>query len=302
MAERRERRKATGLLVTAVAAGAVALATVTLKGDLSSASLFGDDGFDGYTLVLLRHGESQWNLENKFTGWVDVDVSPKGASEAANAGVLMKEANLTLDMAFTSRQKRAIKTCNMALENMDHLWIPVEKTWKLNERMYGSLQGLDKASTQKKYGEEQVTEWRRSFAIPPPEIEDDSPYHPKLEAKYADIPASKLPKTESLKLTIDRVLPYWRSAIAPELRKGKQILIAAHGNSLRALVKYLDDIPEEKIVGLNIPTAIPLVYKLNKALKPIVQEGHAEGLSARYLGDPAWVDAKINGVKNQAKR
>lgn len=267
----------------------------------STAFFGGDDSEeDGYTLVLLRHGESQWNLENKFTGWVDVDVSAKGADEAANAGKLMKEAGMTLDMAFTSRQKRAIKTCNLALENMDHLWIPVEKTWKLNERMYGALQGLDKAETQKKYGEDQVTEWRRSFAIPPPPIEDDSPYHPKLEAKYADV--KKIPLTESLALTIDRVLPYWRSMIAPQLKKGKKIMIAAHGNSLRALVKYLDNIPEEQIVGLNIPTAVPLVYKLNKSLKPIVMEGHAEGLSGKYLGDPAWVDAKINGVKNQAKR
>lgn len=297
--KRRGRRQGSLLLVVASVAAAALMCFV--GGGDSTAWLGFRSEDEEYTLVLLRHGESQWNLENRFTGWADVDVSEKGAEEAHNAGVLMREANITVDMAFTSRQKRAIKTLQFALEEMDLQWIPVEKTWKLNERMYGDLQGLNKAETQEKYGEEKVTEWRRSFSVPPPPIRDDNPYHPKLEAKYNDIPRNELPLTESLALTIKRVLPFWKASIVPELRKGKAIIIAAHGNSLRALVKYLDDIPEDKIVGLNIPTAVPLVYKLNSRMKPIMQEGHAEGLSAKYLGDPDWVDAKINGVKNQAK-
>jgi len=302
--EKNSRRGRSGRFVVGVAAlGAAAVAVSSLRGTDSSAAIklpFSDK--EEYTLVLLRHGESQWNLENRFTGWADVDVTAKGQEEAINGGRLMKEANLTFDIAFTSRQKRAIKTCAFALEEMDLQWIPVEKTWKLNERMYGDLQGMNKAETQAQYGEEQVTEWRRSFATPPPPISDDNPYHPKLEAKYADIPKRQLPLTESLKLTIKRVIPYWRSTIIPELKSGKTVLIAAHGNSLRALVKYLDNVPEDKIVGLNIPTAVPLVYKLNRYFKPVMQEGHADQMSAKYLGDPAWVDAKINGVKNQAKR
>lgn len=254
-----------------------------------------------HTLILLRHGESQWNVENRFTGWVDVDVSEKGAQEATNAGELMKEAGLAPDVAFTSLQKRAIKTLQMALEAMDLLWIPVTKSWKLNERMYGDLQGMNKAETTAQYGEEQVTQWRRSFAVPPPPIKDDNPYHPKLEKKYESIPKNQLPLSESLKLTIDRVLPFWNSDIAPELRRGKTVLIAAHGNSLRSLVKFLDDIPEDKIIGLNIPTGVPLVYRLNRQLKPVKLAGHAPDVSGAYLGDPEWVANKINGVKNQAK-
>eukprot|EP00931_Biecheleriopsis_adriatica_P115456 TRINITY_DN91241_c0_g1_i1.p1 TRINITY_DN91241_c0_g1~~TRINITY_DN91241_c0_g1_i1.p1 ORF type:complete len:325 (+),score=83.36 TRINITY_DN91241_c0_g1_i1:53-976(+) len=281
------------------AAGAAAAAILSLGTSTADVAELENHGV--HTLVLLRHGESQWNLENRFTGWVDVDVSPKGAEEGKNAGVLMREANVSVDVAFTSFQKRAIKTLNFALEEMDALWIPVTKSWKLNERMYGDLQGMNKAETQAKFGEEQVTQWRRSFAVPPPPIQDDHEYHPKLDAKYKDIPKKELPLTESLALTIDRVLPFWRKSIAPELRKGKKVLIAAHGNSLRALVKYLDNVPEDKIIGLNIPTGVPLVYRLNRQLKPVQLPGHAEGLSAQYLGDPAWVDAKINGVKNQAK-
>ncbi|CAE7192762.1 gpmA [Symbiodinium pilosum] len=244
---------------------------------------------------------SEWNLQNRFTGWVDVDVSPKGAQEATNAGKLLHDANVSVDVAFTSYQKRAIKTLNLALEEMDCLWIPVFKSWKLNERMYGDLQGLNKAETTNKFGEEQVTQWRRSFSEPPPPIKDDSPYHPKLDPKYKDIPKKKLPLAESLALTIQRVLPFWRQNIAPQLHKGKKVLIAAHGNSLRALVKYLDNVREDKIVGLNIPTGVPLVYRLNRQLKPVELPGHAEGLSGVYLGDPEWVSSKINGVKNQAK-
>lgn len=282
-------------------AGAAALAVFSFsrKSQVADLSLLEDHGV--HTLVLLRHGESQWNLENRFTGWVDVDVSAKGALEASNAGKLMREANISVDLAFTSYQKRAIKTLALALEEMDLLWIPVEKSWRLNERMYGDLQGMNKAETTQKFGEAQVTQWRRSYDVPPPPIQDDNPYHPKLDPKYASIPKGSLPLTESLALTIDRVLPYWRRNIAPELRKGKTVLIAAHGNSLRALVKYLDDVPEDKIIGLNIPTAVPLVYRLNRRLKPVVLPDHAPSLSGMYLGDPDWVNDKINGVKNQAK-
>mmetsp|Transcript_12376 Transcript_12376/g.22271 ORF Transcript_12376/g.22271 Transcript_12376/m.22271 type:complete len:186 (-) Transcript_12376:8-565(-) len=184
---------------------------------------------------------------------------------------------------------------------MDALWIPVSKSWRLNERMYGDLQGMDKAEATSQFGEEQVTEWRRSFSVPPPPIKDDNPYHPKLDPKYANIPKKDLPLTESLAQTIDRVLPFWRNSIAPELRRGKKVLISAHGNSLRALVKYLDNVPEDKIVGLNIPTGVPLVYKLNHRLQPVALPDHAEGLSAQYLGEPDWVDAKISGVKNQVR-
>lgn len=252
-------------------------------------------------MILLRHGESKWNVENRFTGWVDVDVSEVGAGEATNAGVLMKEAGIVPDLAFSSYQKRAIKTLHMALEAMDLLWIPITKSWRLNERMYGDLQGMNKAETTEQFGEEQVTQWRRSFSVPPPPIKDDNPYHPKLEAKYAGVPKKQLPLTESLKLTIDRVLPFWNSDIAPQLKRGNTVLIAAHGNSLRSLVKYLDNIPEDKIIGLNIPTGVPLVYRLNRQLKPVTLEGHAPDLSGKYLGDPEWVMNKINGVKNQAK-
>jgi len=294
-----KQRKTTGIL-GASAAVCVLLVAATLR-DTPRALDLAEDESGVHTLVLLRHGESQWNLENRFTGWVDVDVTDKGAEEAANAGRLMREANITVDEAFTSLQKRAIKTLGLALEEMDLLWIPVTKTWRLNERMYGDLQGMNKAETTEKFGEKQVTQWRRSFDVPPPPIAEDSPYHPKLEAKYASVPKWQMPTAESLQLTIRRVLPFWRSAIAPELKKGKKVLIAAHGNSLRALVKYLDNVPDDKIIKLNIPTAVPLVYKLNWRLKPIPLPDHSDGLSGRYLGDPEWVNGKINGVANQAK-
>eukprot|EP00928_Gymnodinium_smaydae_P048582 TRINITY_DN32498_c0_g1_i1.p1 TRINITY_DN32498_c0_g1~~TRINITY_DN32498_c0_g1_i1.p1 ORF type:complete len:324 (+),score=62.86 TRINITY_DN32498_c0_g1_i1:71-1042(+) len=296
----RSRGRHGGLLMLCSAAVLIAFASWNNVPGSASLQADADDEEGTHTLVLLRHGESQWNLENRFTGWVDVDVSKKGAAEASNAGKLLREANLSVDLAFTSLQKRAIKTLALALEEMDQLWVPVQKSWRLNERMYGDLQGMNKAETTAKFGEAQVTQWRRSFAVPPPPIKDDNPYHPKLDPKYKDL-GSDLPLAESLALTIDRVLPFWRSAIAPALRSGKTVIIAAHGNSLRALVKYLDGISEDKIIGLNIPTAVPLVYKLNRRLQPIAQPGHAEGLSARYLGDPKWVDEKINGVKNQAK-
>mmetsp|Transcript_44943 Transcript_44943/g.106723 ORF Transcript_44943/g.106723 Transcript_44943/m.106723 type:complete len:318 (+) Transcript_44943:63-1016(+) len=291
------------LLAGLVAAVLLACSSYLLLACAEAAQAFGNiDDYGVYTLVLLRHGESEWNLQNRFTGWVDVDVTAKGAEEAVKAGALLNEANISVDVAFTSVQKRAIKTLNLALEEMDLLYIPVEKSWRLNERMYGDLQGLNKAETQQKFGEEKVTQWRRSFDVPPPPIADDNEYHPRLDKRFASVPKKELPLTESLKLTIRRVLPFWKSSVMPALKKGKKVLIAAHGNSLRALVKYLDNIPEEKIVSLNIPTAVPLVYKLNRAMKPIALPDHAEHLSGVYLGDPEWVNAKINGVANQAKR
>jgi 2,3-bisphosphoglycerate-dependent phosphoglycerate mutase len=210
-------------------------------------------------LVLIRHGQSAWNLENRFTGWWDVDVTDKGAAEAHAAGALMKERGLDFDLCFTSLQKRAIKTLNLALEEMDRLWLPVEKDWRLNERHYGGLTGLDKAETAARHGDEQVHIWRRSFDVPPPPIEEGSPYDLSSDRRYRGI---DVPKTESLKDTIARVLPYWEERIAPELRAGRRVLISAHGNSLRALVKHLSAIPDDEITGLEIPTGQPIVYEL----------------------------------------
>jgi 2,3-bisphosphoglycerate-dependent phosphoglycerate mutase len=210
-------------------------------------------------LVLIRHGQSAWNLENRFTGWWDVDVTDKGAAEARAAGVLMRERGLDFDLCFTSLQKRAIKTLNLALEEMDRLWLPVEKDWRLNERHYGGLTGLDKAETATRHGDEQVHIWRRSFDVPPPPIEEGSPYDLSADRRYRGI---DVPKTESLKDTIARVLPYWEERIAPELRAGRRVLISAHGNSLRALVKHLSAIPDDEITGLEIPTGQPIVYDL----------------------------------------
>jgi 2,3-bisphosphoglycerate-dependent phosphoglycerate mutase len=211
------------------------------------------------TLVLIRHGQSAWNLENRFTGWWDVDVTEKGAAEARAAGVLMREKGLDFDCTFTSLQTRAIKTLNLALEEMGRLWLPVEKDWRLNERHYGGLTGLDKAETAAKHGDDQVKIWRRSFDVPPPPLEPGSPYDLSSDRRYAGI---KVPATESLKDTIARVLPYWEARIAPELRSGKRVLISAHGNSLRALVKHLSNIPDDEITGLEIPTGQPIVYDL----------------------------------------
>ena len=211
------------------------------------------------TLVLIRHGQSAWNLENRFTGWWDVDVTERGAAEARAAGVLMREKGLDFDCTFTSLQTRAIKTLNLALEEMGRLWLPVEKDWRLNERHYGGLTGLDKAETAAKHGDDQVKVWRRSFDVPPPPLEPGSPYDLSSDRRYAGI---KVPATESLKDTIARVLPYWEARIAPELRSGKRVLISAHGNSLRALVKHLSNIPDDEITGLEIPTGQPIVYDL----------------------------------------
>jgi 2,3-bisphosphoglycerate-dependent phosphoglycerate mutase len=218
------------------------------------------------TLVLIRHGQSTWNLENRFTGWWDVDVTEKGAGEARAAGALMRDKGLDFDCCFTSLQTRAIKTLHLALEEMGRLWLPVEKDWRLNERHYGGLTGLDKAETAAKHGSEQVHIWRRSFDIPPPPIEAGSQYDPAADRRYAGI---TVPKTESLKDTINRVLPYWEAAIAPELRAGKRVLISAHGNSLRALVKHLSGISDEEIASLEIPTGQPIVYELSGDLSAL---------------------------------
>jgi len=231
-----------------------------------------------HKVVLLRHGESTWNKENRFTGWTDVDLSEKGRQEAGEAGRLLKEGSYAFDVAFTSVLKRAIRTLWITLETLDLMWVPVVKNWRLNERHYGALQGLNKAETAAKHGEAQVKSWRRSYDIPPPPLTPDDERYSGRDPRYADMKREEIPLTESLKDTVARFLPYWHETIAPEIRKGKKVLIAAHGNSLRALVKYLDDIPESEIVELNIPTGIPLVYELDDQLKPIRHF---------YLGDPA---------------
>jgi 2,3-bisphosphoglycerate-dependent phosphoglycerate mutase len=245
-----------------------------------------------HKVVLLRHGESTWNRENRFTGWHDVDLTDRGHDEARAAGRLLKEGGYVFDIAFTSVLKRAIKTLGIALDTLDQLWIPVTKSWKLNERSYGALQGLNKAETAAKHGEAQTKIWRRSFDIPPPPLTIDDERHPSHDPRYRGLKASDLPLTESLKDTIARFMPYWHETIAPAIRSGQRVVIAAHGNSLRALVKDLDNIPESEIVELNIPTGIPLVYELDDSLKP---------LRHYYLGDPAAAAAAAAQVANQAK-
>jgi 2,3-bisphosphoglycerate-dependent phosphoglycerate mutase len=230
-----------------------------------------------HKVVLLRHGESTWNRENRFTGWTDVDLSEKGRQEALEAGRLLKDGGYTFDIAFTSVLKRAIRTLWITLDALDLMWIPVVKNWRLNERHYGALQGLNKAETAAKHGEAQVKIWRRSYDIPPPPLTPDDERYSGRDPRYADISRHEIPLTESLKDTVARFLPYWHEAIAPEIETGKNVLIAAHGNSLRALVKYLDNIPESEIVELNIPTGIPLVYELDHQLEPTRHY---------YLGDP----------------
>jgi 2,3-bisphosphoglycerate-dependent phosphoglycerate mutase len=245
-----------------------------------------------HKLVLLRHGESLWNRENRFTGWTDVDLSEHGREEARRAGRLLTESGYTFDMAYTSVLKRAIKTLWLALEEMDRMWIPIHNSWRLNERHYGALQGLNKAETAQKFGEDQVLAWRRSYDTPPPALTLDDSRHPGNDPRYAALSAAELPLTECLKDTVARFLPYWHEAIAPAVRSGNRVVIAAHGNSIRALVKYLDDVSEQDIVGLNIPTGIPLVYELDAALKPV---GHY------YLGDPSMVEAAVRAVASQGK-
>jgi 2,3-bisphosphoglycerate-dependent phosphoglycerate mutase len=245
------------------------------------------------TLVLLRHGESTWNKENRFTGWTDVDLSPKGVEEARAAGRQMLADGYLFDIAFTSVLKRAIRTLWLALDEMDRMWIPVTKNWRLNERHYGALQGLNKLETVEKHGEEQVKIWRRSYDTPPPPLASDDPRAPHKDPRYANLKSYEAPLTECLKDTVDRVLPYWSEAIAPAVRSGQRVIIASHGNSLRALVKYLDKISDDDIVGLNIPTGIPLVYELNDDLSPIRHF---------YLGDAAAIEQATKAVANQTKK
>jgi 2,3-bisphosphoglycerate-dependent phosphoglycerate mutase len=243
-----------------------------------------------YKVVLLRHGESDWNKENRFTGWTDVDLSAKGREEARDAGQLLKQEGYAFDQAFTSVLKRAIRTLWLALDEMDQLWLPVERSWRLNERHYGALQGLNKAETAAKFGDDQVKVWRRSYDIPPPPLESGDERFPGRDPRYKDVAASDLPLTECLKDTVARFLPYWHERIGPAIKSGKRVIVAAHGNSLRALVKYLDNISDQEIVELNIPTGIPLVYELDANLRP---------LKHYYLGDPAKVEAAIKGVAAQ---
>ncbi|MEW9798491.1 2,3-diphosphoglycerate-dependent phosphoglycerate mutase [Alteromonas sp. CYL-A6] len=245
-----------------------------------------------YKLVLIRHGESQWNKENRFTGWHDVDLTETGIAQAKMAGELLKEAGFSFDMAYTSVLLRAIKTLNIALEEMGQHYLPVERHWRLNERHYGGLTGLDKAETAAKHGDEQVKIWRRSFDVPPPFVDEDSEHFPGHDPRYSHVDPAILPRGESLKLTIERVLPYWHDVIRPNIQSGKQIIIAAHGNSLRALVKYLDGMSEDEVLSLNIPTGVPLVYELDKDLRPISKE---------YLGDPEKIKAMMEAVANQGK-
>lgn len=245
-----------------------------------------------YKLVLIRHGESTWNLENRFTGWTDVDLTDTGIAQAKKAGQLLKAEGYEFDVAYTSVLKRAIRTLNLALAELDQDWIPVHKSWRLNERHYGALQGLDKAETAAKHGEEQVKIWRRSYDIPPPAMAADDPGHPANDPRYAGLDRNALPSTESLATTLDRVLPYWHDAIAPSLKSGKTVLVAAHGNSLRALYKYLNNVSNEDILELNIPTGIPLLFELDDELKVV---------SHRYLGDPEAAARAAAAVAAQGK-
>ena len=246
-----------------------------------------------YEVVLLRHGESTWNKENLFTGWTDVDLSEKGTQEAHEAGRLLLKESYSFDVAYTSVLKRAIRTLWITLDEMDLMWIPIHNSWRLNERHYGALQGLNKAQTAEKYGEAQVKVWRRSYDIPPPALTREDERFPGHDPRYGDLKLKDLPLTECLKDTVARTLPYWHETIAPAVRSGQRVIVAAHGNSLRGLVKYLDNIPEEEIVELNIPTGIPLVYELDEDLKPIRHE---------YLGDPEAVVRAAKAVAEQAKR
>jgi 2,3-bisphosphoglycerate-dependent phosphoglycerate mutase len=245
-----------------------------------------------YKVILLRHGESTWNKENRFTGWTDVDLSEKGYAEAKKSGEVLKKEGYTFDIAFTSVLKRAIRTLWITLDELDLMWIPVIRNWRLNERHYGALQGLNKAETAKKYGDEQVKIWRRSYDTQPPALEKSDERYPGNDPRYADLTEDELPLTECLKDTVARFMPYWEEMIAPTIKSGKKVLIAAHGNSLRALVKYLDNISEEEIVGLNIPTGIPLVYELDEDLKPIKHY---------YLGDPDEIAKAAAAVAAQGK-
>ena len=243
-------------------------------------------------LVLLRHGESKWNLENKFTGWTDVELTEKGEAEAKNAGELINNKNINIDLVFTSVLKRAINTMNICLSNMDHNNPQIFQDWRLNERHYGSLQGLNKSETAEKYGDDQVLIWRRSYDIKPPELDQDDDRHPRFDKKYENLDSNNLPSSECLKDTVERFLPYWEETISPNVKNGKKVMIVAHGNSLRALVKHLDKISDDKILGVNIPTGTPLVYELDEDLNP---------LKNYYLGNQDEINEKINSVASQGK-
>ena len=245
-----------------------------------------------YKLALLRHGQSIWNLENRFTGWTDVDLTEQGVAEARQAGVQLRQEGFEFDVIYTSLLKRAIRTMWLALEELDQMWVPVIRDWRLNERHYGALQGLNKAETAEKHGADQVKIWRRSFDTPPPKLESDDERFPGRDRRYASLEAAEVPASESLKDTIARFLPFWESTIAPDIRAGRRVLIVAHGNSLRALVKLLDGISDQDIVGLNIPTGIPLIYDLDADLG---------SLGSRYLGDPEAAKRAAEAVANQAK-
>lgn len=245
-----------------------------------------------YKVVLVRHGQSVWNLENRFTGWTDVGLTDQGVAEAHEAGRLLQEAGYVFDVAYTSVLRRAIQTLWIVLEEMNLEWIPVTNAWQLNERHYGALQGLNKSEMAKKFGEEQVHIWRRSYDVPPPALELTDERHPKFDRRYASLSPEELPATESLKITLERVLPYWHSTLTPVIKSGQRVIIAAHGNSIRALVKYLDNISDEDIPGLNIPTGLPLVYELDDDLKAI---------KSYYLGDPEEAAKKAAAVANQGK-
>jgi 2,3-bisphosphoglycerate-dependent phosphoglycerate mutase len=244
-------------------------------------------------LILVRHGQSTWNVDNLFTGWTDVDLSPQGMVEAAQAGIEIKREGLAIDIAFTSVLKRAIRTLWYILDETDRMWVPVERSWRLNERHYGALQGLNKTQTVEKHGEAQVKIWRRSYDIPPPPLALDDPRHPRFDARYAGVDPALLPATESLKDTLARVLPLWETRISTELRAGRNVVVAAHGNSLRAMVKMLDGVSERDIVELNIPTGVPLLYELDSQLKPV---------RSRYLGDPDAIKAAAEAVRRQTEK
>jgi 2,3-bisphosphoglycerate-dependent phosphoglycerate mutase len=244
-------------------------------------------------LILVRHGQSTWNVENLFTGWTDVDLSADGRAEAARAAHELLREQLQVDVAFTSVLKRAVRTLWIMLDELDRMWIPVERSWRLNERHYGALQGLNKSQTVALHGEAQVKIWRRSYDIPPPALPADDPRHPRFDARYAGIDLEELPATESLKDTLARVLPFWHARIAPELRSGANVMVVAHGNSLRAMVKMLDDVADGEITELNIPTGVPLLYEINAELRP---------RSSRYLGDPAAIAAAAEAVKRQTEK
>lgn len=243
-------------------------------------------------VVLLRHGESDWNKENRFTGWVDVDLSETGIREAHTAADLLRDGGYTFDLVFTSLLKRAIRTAWIVQDDLDLLWLPVERNWRLNERHYGALQGLDKGETAAKFGEDQVKVWRRSYDIPPPALETSDPRYPGLDRRYADLSPAELPLTECLEDTVARFLPFWHETLAPTIRAGQRVVVAAHGNSIRAMVKYLDGISDAEIVSLNIPTGVPLVYELDAELKPLKHE---------YLGDPEAIARAMEAVASQGK-